>query len=247
MRNKYNLRKNFKGEYWNNNQIIKGKIAFKTQETNWLGTTLPVVILVSIHSSFHEKINGHLKMNALVSTIKNSINGKISILFADVAHLHTLSLSVSGASYDDCLKAAQELAQGYQPYFTDCELQYWHFAIWKDKNYVYQREQIWSLYQTDPFFRSCLYKDAEMAYTAKRRQEFPDKTLFIEKTIADIMELCVCILVLTHQGYRYLFYPGLPCSATEYMNRLLVPPENQLHWINVFLTIEKKTEVFYAI
>lgn len=111
------------------------------------------------------------------------------------------------------------------------------------KEYTSFKNLLQQLMQRDDAFRSSLLADAEAAYTEKRRKEFPDQKLFIEKMIADLIEQCVCIQILGKQGYRYLFYPGPPCASAQYINDHYILPENRLHWIDVFITIEKKTKV----
>jgi hypothetical protein len=61
--------------------------------------------------------------------------------------------------------------------------------------------------------------------------------------IEDLIEQCICMQILAKQGFRYLFYPGAPCHSTEYVNRKCIPNDHYLHWIDVFVTIEKKTKV----
>lgn len=239
--NKYSIRKNFKATYLKGEQIIQGKAAFKTKETAWLDTSLPVIALVSTDSVFNEGISGHLKMNAFISTIRNNVNGEISVLIADAAHQNAQGLKNCQLSQEHYLWLAKELVHRHSSYFKGCRLLYWSSSILQDKDYISVQEQLTLLSKTDLNFRKCLLKDAEDAYTEKRRLEFPDKALFIDETIADIIMQCAAIQILAKQGYRYLFYPGPPCSSTEYTSRILIPFENRLLWIHVFLTIEKTT------
>lgn len=57
--------------------------------------------------------------------------------------------------------------------------------------------------------------------------------------IEDILEQCACLFVLAHKGYQFQFYPGSPYSSVEYVNCYSL--DQRISWINVFLTIEKKT------
>jgi hypothetical protein len=56
----------------------------------------------------------------------------------------------------------------------------------------------------------------------------------------DLIEQCVVLQVLARRQFGYIFYPGAPCKATEYLRTLL---SDELKWIDVFLTIEKKTRI----
>lgn len=76
-------------------------------------------------------------------------------------------------------------------------------------------------------------------------QKFSNKELFIEKAIEDLLEQCASLLVLSNKGYRFQFYPGKPYASIEYVNRVFIPKDNQIFWIDVFLTIEKKT-IFHS-
>ena len=242
--NTYLWRKNFTTTFLDQKQIIRGKLAVKTRKTDWLGTEAPVVILVSVHSKFHELGSGDLKMQALISTIKNHVKGKITVLICDVAHLNTLSLLYQGdvdKAYEDCLNEAQSLNERYESYFAKCDIAYWHSYINQDKNYALARSSLRELYRADPLFRKHLYEDAEATYTTTRKRAFPKKMLYIEKTVEDLLEQCASLIVLSRQGYRYKFYPGNSYSSVLYANQVLLPKEEQISWIDVFISIEKKT------
>ncbi|MBA3284150.1 MAG: hypothetical protein H0U27_03690, partial [Nitrosopumilus sp.] len=110
--NIYKWRKNFTSVYINRDEVVRGKLAFKTKETNWLNTETPVVVLISIHSSFNDGICGELKMNAFLSTIKNHVKGKITILLSDIAHLRTRNLHHQEdlkKTFDCCIEDARLL------------------------------------------------------------------------------------------------------------------------------------------
>jgi hypothetical protein len=242
----YAWRKNFTAILSDQNQIIRGKLAFKTKETHWLSTEAPVIVLVSIHSEFHEAINGDLKMNALLSIIKSHVKGKIAVLLSDSAHIQTTSLHFQGnldQTYEECLKEAQKLSERYAPYFNDCKVVYWHSYINQDPEFNVFKNLLKQLFQADSVFREHVQNDAIATYTTTRMQMFSNKTLFIEKAIEDILDQCVCLLVLSRKGYRYKFYPGNPNVSMEYVNRIFLPKEEQISWIDVFLTIEKKSKM----
>ena len=95
--------------------------------------------------------------------------------------------------------------------------------------------------QADPVFRKHLHADAEATYIADRVHEFSDKEVYINKTIEDLLEQCVCVLVLASKGYRFQFYPGRSYVSTEYVNNTFVPSGMQISNIDVFISIEKKT------
>lgn len=236
MLNKYLLRRNFKSIYVNEDFTVCGHLAFKTRNVDWVDTTLPSIVLISVHTAFHEGINGHLKMEALLSTIRQNVKGKVCILIADVAHLHTASLIQVDDPMNYCVKSAKQLASRFHAHFDGYDLLYWSSLIMKDDHYIALKNYFYSLAQTDVEFRALLLADAEAAYTAKRKEEFPNKALFLEKMGDDLIEQCIGMRVLAKNGYRYLFYPGAPCASTEYIN------QSALQWIDVFLSIERKTE-----
>lgn len=240
----YIWRKNFTATYSNQKQIIRGKLAFKTKNIQWLETETPVIVLVSIHSAFHEEINGDLKMNALISTIKSNVKGKITVLLSDRAHIHTLSLNYQNnenKAFEDCLNSAHTLKHRYNNYFENCNVVYWHSYICQDNKYTLALSLLKDLYQTDSIFRDHLRNDAESTCNDNRMKLFSDKILYIEKAIEDLLEQCACILILVNKGYRFQFYHGSPYKSIEYVNRFFFPDDKQICWIDIFLSIEKKT------
>lgn len=242
--NKYTWRKNFTASISDSDKNIRGKLAFKTKNIQWLDTTSPVIILVSVHSAFHDEIGGDLKMNALVSTIKDHVKGKITVLLSDRAHIQTVSLNYQSnleLAFEDCHCSAQRLSHRYQSYFQDCNVVYWHSYICEDENFTSFLDRLKHAYQTDATFRELVQNDAETTYTSERMQIYADKTLFIEKTVGDILEQSASILVLANKGYRFQFYPGSPYASIEYVNSIFNPTDKKLAWIDVFLSIEKKT------
>lgn len=240
----YIWRKNFVGTVSDHEKTIRGKLAVKTKEMQWLQTESPVIILVSIDSAFHEGIGGDLKMNALISTIKNNVKGKITVLLSDRAHLKVASLCYQNnatAAFEECYKSAQRLSYRYQSYFQECNVVFWHSYICQDDSFNISLNLLKELQQSDLIFRDLLYQDASETYTDLRAKTFPDKELFIDKTIEDLLEQCASLMVLANKGYRFQFYPGKSYASVEYVNRVLIPKEKQLYWIDVFLSIEKKT------
>lgn len=241
--NKYALRKNFNVTFEDHNKIIRAKLAFKTKEINWLYTQESVIILVSVHSLFHQGISGDLKMSALISVIKNHVNGKVTILLTDMAHLHTESLKYQNCiekASEECIKEAHLLATRYSCYFEACDLVFWHSYISQDATFISSMKLIRKLYESDDLFQEHLYRDAESSYTDRREKEFSNKELFIEKSIEDLLTQCACVLVIANKGYRFQFYTGNSFASVEYVNQLLIIEEKRLSWINVFLAVEKK-------
>ncbi len=238
----YIWRKNFSAVVSNQHMTMRGKLAFKTEVVNWLNTEASVVIPISLYSAFHEGLEGELKMNAFISTIKNHVKGKITILLTDKAHLKVASLKYDNPqrALEDCIKRAQGLTNRFRSYFESCHIAYWNTQICTDPCYPFFCDQIRARYLRDEKFRYLVLQDAKTTYTSHRAFEFPDKQKFIEQAIEDILEQCVCILVMTHQGYRFQFYPGDSFSSTDYVNRSL-PQDQQISYINVFVTIEKKS------
>lgn len=243
---KYKWRKNYSAIYCNNDTLIKGRLAFKTIETHWVYTSDPVIVPISIHSAFHEGEAGDLKMNAFLSIIKSHVRGKITILLSDKAHLNVACLkhqTHEQKAFEDCLNKARMITNRFKACFEPCHVVFWHSYIGEDPCYPYYQELIKRIYQTDAIFRKHLQEDAEFTYTAERANEFPDKSLFISKTIDDLLEQCICLLVIANKNYRYQFYPGRNFSSVHYINRTLLPDNRQISYIHVFLTIEKKTKI----
>lgn len=242
--NTYNLRKNFTAFYSDQEKAIRGKLAFKTKELHWLGTHAPVVILISIHSAFHQAIEGELKMNALLSTIKSHVNGKITILFADRAHLQTMSLHYSGdtcLAFEKCVLDARLLNKRYQSYLDNCQIAYWHQYVFQDTQYSSYINFLEKAYLTNKAFQDLIDCDAEGTYTQVRSEKFLNKNLFIEMAKKDLLEQCASLFVLASKGYRFQFYPGKPYSSVDFVSRHFFCEEKRLNWVDVFLTIEKKT------
>ncbi|MBA3237873.1 MAG: hypothetical protein H0T62_05920 [Parachlamydiaceae bacterium] len=243
---KYFFRENFTAFFKNQDQIIRGKLAFKTHDTLWVNTEHPVIVLVSIHSAIHKNIDGDLKMNAFISSIKKLVKGKITVLLSDRAHLQTYSLKYHDGiekAFERCLISAHTLKERYQPYFETCEVVYWHSYIYQDKTFLPSLKFIQRLFKHDSSFREHLLQDAENSFTIERIHMFASKEQFIEKAAEDLLEQCACVLVLSEKGYRFQFYPGRPNASTIYLNDTVIPHEKKVSWVNVFLSIENKTLV----
>lgn len=239
--NKYKLRRNYVSNYSNNEEIVRGKLAFKTVETEWLNTDCPVIVLISIHSSFHQGSAGYLKMDALLSTIKNNIKGKIVVLLADTAHLHTSSLDFCGnteLAFNQCKKDADDLLERFKSLFENHEVVYWHAYISSDPVFRDRLSLVKKRYESDAQFQELIIQDAENTYTPGRENKYPHRALFVEKAVEDILEQCASMYVLINKGYRFLFYPGAPYNSVA----AIETADKPLSWINVFLTIEKKTQ-----
>lgn len=242
--NKYNLRRNVTAFYSNQTEQVRGKLAFKTRELHWLGTPHPVIVLISVQSAFHEEIKGDLKMNALLSTIRNHVKGEVTVLFSDVAHLQTMSLNHGGnlpQAFHTCLHEANALHLRYQPYLDGSRIAYWHSYICQDPIFEDSLKFMNEAYLTDASFRYLLDGDADETYEKSANYGNVDKDLFIKKARKDLLEQCACIMVLANKGYRFQFYTGNPFPSVEYVNCTFLAEEERVSWINVFLTIEKKT------
>lgn len=204
-----------------NKRIYRGKLAFKTENTSWLQTEKPVIALVSIYSKFHDEIGGELKMSAFMQTLKDHVRGEITVLLADAAHIKESGENELGKAISD----AEQLTARYKSYFEGCQIVHWHEAICQDPTYNAYLLQVETLYTNDPVFKECVRLDAETGNDGR---------------IMDLLGQCACQLVLAKRGYRYLFYPGRPSACTEHIQCLL-QQEMRLSWINVFLSIEKKS------
>jgi hypothetical protein len=211
----------FRNNHFIEEENIRAKLVFKTKEVDWLATKEPAVILISIHSAFHAAVDGRLKMDAFVSTIKNRVKGPLILLFADIAHAKTMSLC---QPLEKCLQDAEALSAAF-PCFEGCTIKYWHSYIGQDESYKDALKMVRLKYEQDSSFRESLHADAV--------KSGDDSEPFIKMAIEDIIEQCAALLVLSNKGYRYLFYPGHPYSSYCYL-------ENDLSWIHVFLAIERK-------
>lgn len=243
--NKYKLRKNYVSNYFNNEEIIRGKLAFKTEETLWVDTDESSIVLISIHSLFHSGSGGYLKLDAFLSTIKNNVKGKLVSLLADTAHLHTLSLDFCGnisLAFNQCMKDSDDFLDKFRVLFEKYEVVYWHSFICSDPTYKDMLSLVKRHYETDSQFQKLIIADAENTYTSEREKKYHNRTLFIEKGIEDILEQCASILVLVNKGYRFIFYPGAPYNSVADVSTVYIPKDKHLSWINVCLTIEKKTK-----
>lgn len=225
-------------------RLIRGKLAFKTQQTHWVNTEEPVIILVSMDSVFHNPIEGDLKMHALLKTIKQHVKGKITVLLSDQAHVEVLSLKNENnmrRARKESLQCAERHFKRYRAYFMGCNIEYESSYIQKDRSFTHKLKLVQDLYRIDPSFRDYVGKDALASYTSPCAEEYSNQQLFIEKAINDILGQCACLLVLAHKGYRFLFYPGPSNESMEYINRVAIPHYKQVSWVDVFLSIEKKT------
>lgn len=237
----YSLSKYIKMELQFPDQTAHAKVSFKTKESTWIDSENPVIIPISLHSIFHDEYKGEIKMNALISVIKDHVKGPITILMTEKAHLHALSLKYNHdytQAWQECLQASQNLSSRYADFFKYCQVSNWNY-ISEDKNYEKAKHFILSLFDNDAIFREYLYKDALSTYTTDRAEVYLDQPLFIQKTIEDIIEQCSALLVMAIKGYRFLFYPGAPLTSQEYV-RSLFPKETPISWISVFLNIEKR-------
>lgn len=238
---KYQWQQRCTSHYADEEKVIKAKVAFKTQEKHWLGTSDPVIALISIHSAFHKGFSGELKMQSFISTLKEHVKGRITVLLTDRAHMHVTSLHYENdlnKSLGETRKDAFRLSKRYQTYFDPCHVAFWHNYIYENEDYSSCCQKVRELYQTDLTFRKHLQEDAEKTAI---RQTFSNEEIFYRLAIEDILEQCVCILVLAKMGYRFQFYPGISYTSTDYVNQILLSHENRIEWIHVFLSIEKKS------
>lgn len=241
----YNFRKNFSATCSDEEMTIRGKLAFKTKNTDWLNTECCVIVPISIRSTFLAGLVGDLKMQAYTSIIKNHVKGKITILLTEKSHLHVASLRYSPNSYDQALEEESNFAKGienrFQSHFQDCKIEYWETYINRDSQYSKFQERVARLYQTDSTFKSHILLDAESTYTSERASEFPNKPLFIEKAVDDLLEHCVYMLLIANKGYKFQFYPGSLYSSMDYVNENFIDCEKRVSTVNVCLSMEKKS------
>lgn len=219
------------------------KIAVKTTTSAWIGVSDPVVILLSIHSAFHEAEKGALNIQALISTIKGHVNGSPSIVLSEKAHLNVLTLKYNGDQAKALAVAkhdAQALATTFNEDFKDCRVLLWGDYVTRDPLYAACAQQVMALHETDQNFRELLARDAESTYTEFRAEEFPDKQAYIRSTIDDILEQCIYTLVIAKKGYRFEFYSGRQYDSIYSVNSTLLPVEEQLTHVHVNISFERK-------
>jgi len=241
--NKYNWRKRFRKTISNDKLSLDGKIAFKTEETDWEGTALPAIVPISIHSSFHEGIEGALKMEALLSVLSESTSGSVTLLMTDRAHLQVASLIYGNnvnLALEMCLQDSNSLKERFRSLFRPYPVVSWAQYISADPFAPQFQKKIQGLATADPIFSNLLTIDAASTYTPDRQKEFSDRELFMEKAKEDLIEQCMCILVLAQKGYRYMFYPGEQFSSVKYVNETLLGEGERISMIHVFLSFEKK-------
>lgn len=245
MDKRYILRRNYHSIFYTKKEIIHGKIAFKTKIDSWLNTKKPVVILLSIDSAFHKSIDGDLKTNALINTISSHVQNKITVLMANHAHYHTTTLNYNNnkvMAFEENLKKTDELVSRYQIYSPNNSLLYWHSYIHSDDNYLSLIKQVKDFYLISAIFQELINNDIDRSYTEERKQRYQDKELYYSKALEDIFEQCACLLVLAEKGYGYIFYPGPPLESSEYLLQYILPTHKHIEWVNVFLSVEKKTK-----
>ncbi len=223
-------------DLYNNNKIV-----IKTRSADWIGTHEPVIILFSIHSLFHEGLIGSLQVSTLVSNIKANVNGNVTILFTEKAHINALSLNYGGdrdKAYTQCIKDAQLLKSRFATDFQGCAVVSWEEFISQDPDYQSYHDMVMDIYKTDTHFQELLYQDALKSYTPERAQAVPNKDIFITKTIKDLLELIIYLFVASKKGYRFEFYPGKPNASSEYINHKFLPAEKQIKQIPVGFRLE---------
>jgi hypothetical protein len=182
-------------------------------------------------------------VQTFLSTIKEHINGKITILLTEQAHVHALSLLYNNdyhEALERCKKDAQLLVDRYKTYFEGLDVQWWQTFIRSDSEYETFKNLIMETYKTDAQFQQLVRSDAESSYTSTRAQEASDKELYIAKTIQDLLEQAIYIFIVSKRGYRFDFYPGKPYSSSEYINNNFLSANKRLKRIVVCLSTYKK-------
>lgn len=230
----YNFRNNSFIKKKIENSLVEAKIVFKTEEATWVPLNAPSVVPISLDSSFNQGIDGMIKMEGFISTIKTHAKEKVTLLMTEGAHLNALSLKHA----DPVKKNKQDcdtLLKHFKEVFAECEIAYWDECVNNHPDYGHLKKFIVALSQTDCIFQNFLQEDALSTYTLARKQEYPDKELYLQKTVADLIEQCVCVLLLDKQGYKWQFYPGKQFLSVEYVNQ-----NSSLELVYVFLAIERK-------
>lgn len=162
------------------------KIVIKTENSDWVDTHSPVIVPFSVHSAFHEGNKGKLKVHAFLKTLKENVKNKITILFTEQAHIHALSINKEldiEKTIAMCTQDAHQLAGSLKEYMAGCDIAFWDNFINNDPDYSLYKKIIDDCYQTDKQFQQLLYTDAENSYSESFARLYPDKNLFIEKTV----------------------------------------------------------------
>lgn len=241
MNKKYKLRKNVFITAEEEHKIYKAKVAFKTEQLDWVNTKSPSLILVSVNSSFHQGIWGKIKMESLYCTLKNHLQTPPSVLIAEQAHLHVDSLYFSGEMGKATLNSThlgKKWLSDFKELFKDDDPVFMHRFILSDPLFTSCKMEIESLYKSDGTFQKLLYQEALETYSCERKLLEPNADHFAYLAKEDIKLQCAMYRLLAKKGFHYIFYPGLQYQAVEYANRTLGEPA--LTFIHVFISLEKK-------
>jgi hypothetical protein len=219
------------------------KIAIKTTCDNWFKHNCDVILPFSIQSRFHEGPYGKLKVESFISTIKKHVRGKAVIFLTDEAHLQVHRLL-----YNDDEEMTKQILRQMSYCFLDK-----HKKLFKGLEVVNYQELIHShphistyraLVQQwrchDSHFSALLNEDAASTYTSERAAKYPNKKLFIERAILDLLDQCVCLQAFENQGFRYEMYPGKHFQSTHYVTELLKKAGSAFDILEVCVSIEKK-------
>ncbi len=225
--------------------VYEGQVKCKTERSDWINTPLPVVVLASVRSQFHEMEEGSLKMQALLSLISENVQGEKTFLITDCAHLHVFSLIINGdietAKKMEVLNG-NKLATRFQPFLEGWNCVFWHSYISTDSEYSSYQKKIRDKYQSDPLFRSCIDRDIKKSYSEEKVVKFPNFSFFSQKTFEDLVEQAVGLYILYKKGHRFLFYPGKSNALYDY-----VVNELSFFYINFDVSIVKKKKMKTAL
>lgn len=219
------------------------KVAVRTNGDQWVNTQDPVIILFSVDSVFHEGQKGALNVEVLTYIIQKHVRGEIIILMTEKAHVNVSSLLYDdnrNEAFERAIRDAQSLINKFNTIWNEFQVEFWYDFINKDPHYESYFKQIADRYEVDNQFRTLIQQDAERTYTEEREREFPDKQIYINKTIEDLLEQAAYVLVIAKKGYRFAFYPGRQNGSLLYIAEQLVPSEQRVAHIHVNISFEKK-------
>lgn len=206
--------------------VIESKMMIRTSPTSWRGTSQPIILPFSIHSAIHEGISGTFKIISFLKAIKSNTNGKVTVLLCEGAHLHVLSLKYMGdmnAAMCKCRKDAENLLQRFKDELIECTVLFWDDFINKDIHYNEYKKIVMSIYESDEMMRLLINNEAEKSYTATRAYEYPDKFVYINKAILDLIEMTIAIKIMYESNHKIHIYPGPMPKVVLYLQPYLFP------------------------
>ncbi len=204
-----------------------------TAPSCWKEAHDPLVIPISVHSAIHTGAQGYFKVAAYIEHIKKLSVGEVIILFAEGAHLNTLSLNHANNidhAFQACLNDAKQLQTLYASIFSGCSVYFWHELIKADALYQHYINEVTAIIKSDAFCHDLLVEDLATMYNDKFAAQYPDRESFVSMSKLDIIEMLAANKILQNMGCRFIFYPGPVFSSMKHFQTFYYP---QLTFVNV--------------